>query len=275
MGSGTQRRRRRLTKERLARTSKSRNTQAITAIPIEGMPDVRPGDSLPALVLAAVRGMRQEFARGDILVITHKIVSKAEGDVVALDSVRPRAAARRWADTHGYDARVVELALRQSANVLRKKHGVLITETQHGWICANSGVDVSNVDGGASAVVLPLDADGSAQRVYNSLRRRLGFAVPIIITDTFGRPWREGLVEAAIGVAGMKPFRDYRDQRDPYGYELRVSLEAAADELAGMAGLACGKLSRRPACIIRGFKYTAGAGSAKQLIRPKKRDLFR
>lgn len=255
--------------------SKVEKHQSLTAIPIDGIPEVRPGDSLPQLILAAVRGMRHEFARGDILVITHKIVSKAESSIVELDSVRPRAAARRWADTHGYDARVVELAFRQSANVLRQKHGVLITETLHGWICANSGVDVSNVDGGRSAVVLPADADRSAQKIFNSLRKRLGFAVPVIITDTFGRPWREGLVEAAIGVAGMKPFRDYRDQRDSYGYELRVSLEASADELAGMAGLACGKLTRRPACIIRGFKYTAGVGNARQLIRPKRRDLFR
>ncbi len=257
------------------RKSKIENQKSVSAIPIEGIPEVRPGDSLPELILAAVRGMRHEFARGDILVITHKVVSKSEGGLVALDSVRPRAAAKRWAAAHGYDARVVELALRQSANVLRQKHGVLITETQQGWICANSGVDVSNVDGGRSAVVLPADADKSAQKIFAALKRRLGFAVPVIITDTFGRPWREGLVEAAIGIAGMKAFRDYREERDPYGYELRVSLEAVADELAGMAGLACGKLTRRPACIIRGFEYTAGVGRAKDLIRPKKRDLFR
>lgn len=259
----------------MIRNRKLKTASAITAIPVEGIPEVRPGDSLSALILAALRGMRHEFARGDILVVTHKIVSKAEGNIIALDSVRPRAAAMRWAKKHGYDARIVELALQQSAKILRQKHGVLITETQHGWICANSGVDVSNVDGGRSAVVLPVDADKSARDIYRALRRQLGFAVPVIITDTFGRPWREGLVEAAIGIAGMKAFRDYRDQRDAYGYELRVSLEAVADELAGMAGLACGKLTRRPACIIRGFDYTAGAGRAKDLIRPRKRDLFR
>ncbi len=219
--------------------------------------------------------MRLEITRGDILIITHKVVSKAEGQLVNLDSVKPRASAGKWAARYGYDARVVELALREGARTLRQKNGVLITETQHGWICANSGVDVSNVDGGRSAALLPKDADASARRIYRDLKKRIGFAVPVIISDTFGRPWREGLVEVAVGIAGMRPFRDYRNRQDAYGYKLRVSLEAAADELAGMAGLACGKLTHRPACIIRGFKYTAGVGRAKDLIRPAKRDLFR
>lgn len=216
-----------------------------------------------------------EFSAGDILVVTHKIVSKAEGRVVTLDSIRPRAEAKRWSVRYGYDARVVELAFRESARTLRKKNGVLITETRHGWVCANSGVDLSNVDGGRSAVLLPVDADASARRLARDLKKQLGFAVPVIITDTFGRPWREGLVEVAIGLSGIQPFRDYRAQHDPYGYRLRVSLDAVADELASMAGLACGKLTQRPACMIRGFNYTAGAGGAKKLIRPRKRDLFR
>jgi coenzyme F420-0:L-glutamate ligase/coenzyme F420-1:gamma-L-glutamate ligase len=239
------------------------------------MPEVKAGDSLPELLVRAARGMGMEFGPGDIVVITHKVVSKAEGRVVALDTVTPRAAAKRWAKRYGYDARVVELALQESARTLRQKNGVLVTETQHGWICANSGVDVSNVDGGRSAALLPKDGDASARRIFRALQKKLGFAVPVIITDTFGRPWREGLVEVAIGVAGMKPFRDYRAQCDGYGYHLRVSLEAVADELAGMAGMTSGKLTRRPACIIRGFQYTAGMGRAKELIRPKKRDLFR
>jgi coenzyme F420-0:L-glutamate ligase/coenzyme F420-1:gamma-L-glutamate ligase len=215
------------------------------------------------------------FQRGDILVVTHKIVSKAEGRLVALDTVEPRAEARRRAREHGLDARVVELGLAEAARVVRKRRNVLITETHHGFVCANSGVDVSNVDGGRSAALLPRDPDRTARLIHGALRRRLGFPVPVIITDTFGRPWREGLAETAIGLAGMKAFRDYRAQRDPYGYPLRVSLEAVADELAGMAGLACGKLSRMPACIIRGFEYVAGRGSGRDLIRPAKRDLFR
>lgn len=219
--------------------------------------------------------MRLQLAPGDILVITHKIVSKSEGQLISLDEVNPRVSAAKWAARHGYDARVVELAIREGAHILRQSHGVLITQTRHGWICANSGVDVSNVDGGHSAALLPRDADASARRIFRAINKRLGFAVPVLITDTFGRPWREGLAEAAIGLAGMKAFRDYRDRRDVHGYKLRVSLEAAADELAGMAGLACGKLTSQPACIIRGFQYTAGAGRATDLIRPAKRDLFR
>ncbi len=219
--------------------------------------------------------MRLTLAPGDILVITHKVVSKAEGQLVELEKVKPRRSAANWAAKYGYDPRVVEVALREGARTLRQKHGVLITETRHGWICANSGVDVSNVDGGRSAALLPNDADASAQRIYRAVKKAIGFAVPVIITDTFGRPWREGLVEVAVGLAGMKAFRDYRDRRDAYGYKLRVSLEAAADELAAMAGLACGKLTRRPACIIRGFEYTSGVGRAKDLIRPARKDLFR
>ena len=252
-----------------------KNQHCLSAIPITGIPEVRPGDSLPLLLLTAVRAMRFAFLAGDILVITHKIVSKSEGCLVALDRVRPRAEATRWAAAYGYDPRVVELAVQDSAKTLRKKHGVLSTETHHGWICANSGVDLSNVDGGHSAVLLPKDADASARRISRAFKKKLGFAIPVIITDTFGRPWREGLVEVAIGIAGMQPFRDYRAQYDRHGYRLRVSLDAVADELAGMAGLACGKLTQQPACIIRGFDYAAGSGRAKQLIRPKEKDLFR
>jgi coenzyme F420-0:L-glutamate ligase/coenzyme F420-1:gamma-L-glutamate ligase len=247
----------------------------ISAIPIPGIGEVKPGDSIPEMILAAMQRARLRFKRGDIVVITHKIVSKAEGRLVALASVRPRAEARRRAKQHGLDARVVELGLAEAKRVVRKRRNVLITETQHGFVCANSGVDLSNVDGGRSAALLPRDPDRSAQAIHGALRRRLGFAIPVIITDTFGRPWREGLAETAIGLAGMKAFRDYRSQRDPYGYLLRVSWEAVADELAGMAGLACGKLSRMPACIIRGFEFEPGRGRGRDLIRPAKRDLFR
>lgn len=247
----------------------------LSALPVPGIGEVREGDSLPEAILAAITGNRIELAAGDILVVTHKIVSKSEGRVVLLDSVRPTPGARRWAAAHGLDARVVQLALNESVRVVRKGRGVLITETRHGFICANSGVDVSNVDGGRSAVLLPLDPDRSARRLYRALKSRLGFPVPVIISDTFGRPWREGLVEFAIGVAGMKVFRDFRRARDPHGYRLRVTLEAVADELAAMAGLACGKLDQAPACIIRGFAFQPGRGSARDLLRSPERDLFR
>ena len=247
----------------------------LTAIPIPGIGEITVGDSLPEIILAAMSAHVMQLLPGDILVITHKIVSKAEGRIVPLDSIRPRADARRWARRYHTDPRVVELALANARKVVRRGHGVLITETEHGFICANSGVDVSNVDGGQSAVLLPRDPDGSAQRIYRSLKRHLGFGVPVIITDTFGRAWREGLVEFAIGIAGMKAFRDFRARRDPHGYRLRVSLEAVADEIAAIAGLAAGKLSRTPACIVRGFQFVAGRGSARSLLRDPKRDLFR
>jgi len=170
---------------------------------------------------------------------------------------------------------VVELALREARSVIRRKNGVLITETRHGFICANSGVDVSNVDGGSHALLLPEDPDRSAAQLRGELKKRLRLDIAVIVTDSFGRPWREGLTENAIGIAGIKALRDDRASRDPYGYRLRVSLEAVADELACAAGLVCGKLNRTPACIVRGFRYAAGRGGAGELLRPAKHDLFR
>jgi coenzyme F420-0:L-glutamate ligase/coenzyme F420-1:gamma-L-glutamate ligase len=152
---------------------------------------------------------------------------------------------------------------------------MLITETHHGFLCANSGVDVSNVNGGSHALLLPEDPDRSAANLRRALKRRTGIAVPVIITDSFGRPWREGLTEFAIGIAGMKPLRDDRGRRDPHGYKLHASVEAVADELACAAGLVCGKLNRAPACIVRGFQYEPGPGRARDLLRPAVNDLFR
>jgi coenzyme F420-0:L-glutamate ligase / coenzyme F420-1:gamma-L-glutamate ligase len=173
------------------------------------------------------------------------------------------------------DARVIELALAESKRVVRRKRGVLITETRHGFVCANSGVDVSNVDGGQHALLLPKDADATASRIRREIKKQFHVSVPVIITDSFGRAWREGLTEVAIGVSGMKAVHDYRGQRDSYEYPLRVSIDAVADELACAAGLVCGKLARTPACIIRGFKFHPGQGQARDLIRPAKQDLFR
>ena len=249
--------------------------RTLHAIPVRGLGEIRPGDSLAGKILGALQRQRVRLLRGDILVVTHKIVSKSEGRIVPLATVKPSAAARGWARRYGYDPRVVELALAESRHIVRKRRGILITQTHHGLVCANSGVDLSNVDGGASAVLLPKNPDRSAAALHRALRRRLGFAIPVIISDSFGRPWREGLCETAIGVAGMKVFRDFRGLRDPHGYKLRVTLEAVADQLASMAGLACPKLSRSPACIIRGFPFTPGRGRAHDLVRPKRLDLFR
>jgi coenzyme F420-0:L-glutamate ligase / coenzyme F420-1:gamma-L-glutamate ligase len=250
----------------------------VRAIPVRGIDDVKPGDSLPDVILTALRRQRLRLLQGDILVITHKVVSKSEGRLVTLSSVQPAAGIKGWARRYGRDPRVVALALRESRRVVRKKKGVLITETRHGsrgFVCAQSGVDVSNVDGGTSAALLPRDPDGSATRLHRAILKRIGAYVPVIITDSFGRPWREGLTEVAIGCAGLAVFRDARGQRDPYGYRLQVTREAVADELAAMAGLACGKLSRVPACIIRGFDYQRGRGHARELIRDPAHDLFR
>ena len=245
------------------------------AFPVGGIGEIRPGDSLAEVILTALERQKRPLLAGDILVVTHKVVSKAEGHVVSLSNVRPSRQARRWARGYGYDPRVVELALAESKRMVRKRQGVLITETQHGLVCANSGVDLSNVDGGSSAALLPPDPDRSASELHKAIKKKTGLHIPVIVTDSFGRPWREGLTEVAIGAAGMRVFRDFCGRRDPYGYRLHSTLEAVVDELACVSGLACGKLSRRPVCVIRGFSYQRGRGQARQIIRPAARDLFR
>ena len=249
--------------------------RSIIAIPVRGMPEVRAGDSLAELIVAALRNRRERLRAGDIVVVKHKIVSKAEGRTARLEDVKPSARARRWGKKWKHDARLVEVALADARRVVRDGHGVLITETRHGFVCANSGVDLSNVDGGSTAVLLPDDSDASAERLRAALRRRLRLHVPVIVADSFGRAWREGLTEVALGVAGLRPLHDFRGRRDPHGYTLHATAEAVADELACLAGLACGKLQRTPACIIRGFPYVRGKGSARELVRPPELDLFR
>ena len=256
------------------------SAREVRLIPVPFSDEVRPGDDLAEKLQSALRHQRLKLQAGDILVIKHKIVSKAEGQILQLSEVEPSRVAKDWAEKSGADARLVELALRESRRIVRKKmlakdRGVLITETRHGLICANSGVDASNVDGGDHAVLLPKNPDRSAARLRLQIKKRLAVSIAVIISDSFGRPWREGLTEVAIGVAGMKPLLDYRGQRDPHGYQLRASYEAIADELACAAGLVCGKLNRTPVCIVRGFRYQPGKGSARDLIRAKENDLFR
>jgi coenzyme F420-0:L-glutamate ligase / coenzyme F420-1:gamma-L-glutamate ligase len=250
-------------------------SKELRIIPLPFPDEIHAGDALIDKLLFALKQSRATLRDGDILIVKHKIVSKAEGQFVELDTVRPSARSKTWARRYKLDARVVELALAQSKRIVRRKNGVLITETRHGFVCANSGIDVSNVDGGTHALLLPEDPDRSAARLHRQIRNRLQRYVPVIITDTFGRPWREGLTEAAIGVAGMKAVHDYRGARDSHSYPLRVSVEAVADELACAAGLVCGKLTRTPACIVRGFPYQRGRGSGAELLRPQATDLFR
>jgi coenzyme F420-0:L-glutamate ligase / coenzyme F420-1:gamma-L-glutamate ligase len=247
----------------------------IRLIPIPLSGEINRGDSLTGKLLQALRLQNIVLESGDILVVKHKIVSKAEGRIVDLATIPPSAKAHQWASKYKLDARLIELALRESRAVIRRKNGVLITETHHGFICANSGVDVSNVDGGRHALLLPADPDSSARKLHRELKRRTALSIPVLVTDTFGRPWREGLVDFCIGIAGMKPVRDDRGLRDPHGYELHASVEAIADELAAAAGLVCGKLTRTPACIIRGFAYAPATGRVRELLRPAASDLFR
>lgn len=252
---------------------------AIAVIPVAFADEVRTGDDLVEKLAAALRHQSVRLQDRDVVVIKHKVVSKGEGRVVRLSGVKVSRVAQQWARQSRVDARVAQLALDESCRILRKKvvagKGVLITETRHGFICANGGVDVSNVDGGDHAVLLPKNPDRSAMRLRIGIKKKLGVSVAIIISDSFGRPWREGLTEVAIGVAGMKPLRDDRSKADPHGYKLRASVEAIADEAACAAGLVCGKLNRTPVCIVRGVSYEKGRGSARELLRPRKNDLFR
>jgi len=247
----------------------------VRLIPITFADEVVPGASIADKLLQSLRRRRQRLQCGDILVVKHKIISKSEGRLVDLATITPSAESTAWAAQYNLDGRVIELALRECRSVIRRKNGVLITETQHGFLCANSGIDVSNVDGGRTALLLPEDPDRSAAALRRALKKNTGLSVPVIITDSFGRPWREGLTEFAIGIAGMKPLRDDRGRRDSHGYKLKASVEAVADELACAAGLVCGKLNRAPACIVRGFSYESGAVGVAGLLRPAANDLFR
>jgi coenzyme F420-0:L-glutamate ligase/coenzyme F420-1:gamma-L-glutamate ligase len=244
-------------------------------IPIPFSYEILAGDALADKLLASLRQRRLRLQPGDILIIKHKIVSKSERRLIDLATIHPTPESVAWAKQYALDARVIELALRESRAIIRRKNGVLITETHHGFLCANSGVDVSNVNGGSHALLLPEDSDRSAANLRRAVKKETGFDIPVIITDSFGRPWREGLTEVAIGIAGMKPLRDDRGRCDSHGYMLKASVEAVADELACAAGLVCGKLNRAPACIVRGFRYDPGPGKVRDLLRPASADLFR
>jgi coenzyme F420-0:L-glutamate ligase/coenzyme F420-1:gamma-L-glutamate ligase len=251
------------------------HSRELRIIPISLADEIRPDDALAEKLILALKHLNLSLRKGDILIVKHKIVSKAEGRLVPLETIKPTASSRAWARRYNLDARVTEVALAESQRVVRRKRGVLITETRHGLVCANSGVDASNVDGGRHALLLPKDPDHSAAQLRQEIKKHLKLSIPVIITDSFGRPWREGLTEVAIGIAGMQALHDYRGRRDFHGYPLRVTIEAVADELACAAGLVCGKLARTPACIIRGFNYRPGRGRARDLIRPAATDLFR
>ncbi len=243
-------------------------------IPLRGLPEFREGDDVAEAIVKAA-GAEPEIRDGDVLVVTQKIVSKSEGRVVQLDSVTPSPEAERLAQETEKDPRLVELILQESSGIVRQRGPVLITETRHGFVCANAGIDASNVGPEGTVCLLPVDPDASADRICAGIRKATGGNVAVIISDTFGRAWREGHTNVAVGVAGMLPFADYVGQVDPFGYELRVSTLCIADELAGAAELVQNKLDGVPVAIIRGFDYPRGEGSARHIVRPKENDLFR
>jgi coenzyme F420-0:L-glutamate ligase/coenzyme F420-1:gamma-L-glutamate ligase len=243
--------------------------------PVVGIGEVEPGTDLAAVIGAALEQQGTPLQDGDILVVTQKIVSKAEGCLVQLDEIEPSALAVEWAARWQKDARVVELVLRQSRRIVRMERGVIISETHHGLVCANAGVDCSNV-GGDRATLLPPDPDGSAEQLRAALSESAGDArIGVVISDTFGRAWREGQTNIAIGVAGVEALRHFEGQLDPTGYELRVTMLATADELASAAELVMGKVDGVPVALVRGLERALRPGSASELIRSAATDLFR
>ena len=248
---------------------------SLTLTAIEGIPMIMPGDNLAELIVNAAERMDLRFERGDILVVCQKIVSKAEGRLADLAEIEPSPLAVSFATRWDKDPRAVELVLRQTSRIVRMDNGVLIVETGPGWVCANAGIDESNSLEDNRAILLPEDADASATRIRAAIRELRSVELAVLITDTFGRPWRDGLTEVCIGVAGMDPMLDLRGSRDLGGRELHHTVIAAADELAAAAGLLMPKAGATPAVLIRGYKYRPGAGSARALIRPAASDLFR
>jgi len=249
---------------------------AIQIIGIERLPIVKTGDNLAELICNAAESQGSRIQNGDVLVITHVIVSRAEGRVVNLDEVVPSEFAKNIAEQYGKDPTLVEVVLRESKSIRRMGDGKLITETKHGFICANSGIDKSNVPGERNVALLPEDPDRSAEEIREKIRRLTDCDVAVIISDTHGRPLRKGEMNVAIGVAGIKALRDRRGENDLFGYVLRVKQTAIIDELASAAELAIGQASEGiPVAIIRGYNYlTSENAKATDLIRPKEEDLF-
>ncbi len=250
-------------------------SRRIEVLGLGGLPEIRPGDDLAALSLEACKREGIEPADGDVFVFTQKVVSKSEGRIVSLAGVEPGPLASRFAEESSRDPRLVELVLREARRVVRMDQGVLVTETRHGFVCANSGVDASNVEEEDAVCLLPEDPDRSAETLRSALADQTGTRLAVLVTDTFGRPWREGQVNVAIGVAGMDPIADLRGRVDPTGRKLLVSEIAVADEIASAAELVMGKLDRVPVAVVRGYPFEPGGGGMKRLLRDRAQDLFR
>lgn len=242
---------------------------------LRSIPEIRPGADLARIVWAAAQRENVGIHAGDVVVLAQKIFSKAEGRIVRLKDVEPSALARTWARRLRTDPRFIEVVLRESTRIIRMSERVLIVETRHGFVCANAGVDRSNVAGRGAVTCLPLDPDASARRFAAKLKKLSGAHVAAIISDTFGRPWRLGLANVAIGASGLAVLEDLRGAKDARGHTLQATILAVADELAAAAGLAMKKAAQVPVVIIRGAQFTRAAGSARELIRPPQEDMFR
>ena len=246
----------------------------VTITGLDGIPEVQPGADVAALILEGVAASGEMLQDGDLLVVTHKIVSKAEGQLVDLRTITPSDLARRHAEKWDKDPRQTEVVLREAARIVRMERGLIIAETRHGFICANAAVDNSNVQPDF-VCLLPEDADASAARIRDGIRERTGLDIPVIVSDSFGRAWRYGIVNVAIGVAGLNPLADYRGQQDTFGQTMHASILAVADELASAAELVAYKFDSRPVALIRGYEFVRAEGSYRQLLMDPTRDLFR
>lgn len=258
------------------------HNNGIQILPIEGIPEIHDGDPVSTLIADAIGESIGALEPGDVIAVTHKVISKAEGGLIDLRTIEPSPLATRIATEWAKDARQVEVVLRESRRILRMARGLIISETRHGFICANAGVDASNV-ASDTVCTLPEDPDAAANLIRTTLMQRFfpdrnedDTAIGVIITDSFGRPWRSGIVNVAIGVSGIAPLSDYRGRFDPSGYELKASILAVADELASAAELVMHKLAARPVAVIRGYEWqtAAPAGTGKDLIMAEERNLF-
>ena len=253
---------------------------AVTVLPVWGLPELLPGDDLAALLLDALRTQGVLPQTSDVLVVAQKAVSKVEGSRVALSAVRPSRQSLAWAAQWDKDARQVELVLREARRIVRMERGLIIAETRHGFVCANAGLDLSNTGTDSEvAILLPEDPDRSAALLREAILSATGAALGVIVSDSFGRPWRTGLTQVALGVAGLQPLLDHREQQDADGRPLLATEIALADELACAADLVCGKTARVPAALIRGVALPpaplGNAGTGQALLREAAMDLFR
>jgi coenzyme F420-0:L-glutamate ligase / coenzyme F420-1:gamma-L-glutamate ligase len=247
----------------------------ITIFGIQGMPEITPGTDLAEAVFEAATSSGTPLESADVLVITSKIVSKAENQIVQLEDVEPSQFAKQYAERWEKDPAIIELVLRESKRVVRQVGPIFITETRHGFICANAGIDQSSSGGHGRALLLPVDPDASCVRIRSGLKSK-GLDVAVIMSDTFGRPWREAQTDIAIGIAGMQPVTSYIGQVDPHGHEFRVQALCTADEIAGAAELVKGNLSRVPAAVVRGLEWERDETATMQsIIRDSERDVFR